>query len=257
MDCKQIAEQDLLERYLLDQLTEQEREDLEQHYFGCAECFSQLQAALTLQSQLSRYPLPRAEVKGAFFRAAFLWIPALVSAVVLLAIGTWWYSARRHTVQQVVLPRPTTEPASLSPSASLEQLALVEPPPYKAVALRGIEDPAHEQFRAAMQSYSTGSYTRAIAGLRTAVKTEPDVPSFNFYLGTCYLLTGRTDSAVTLFRKTIELGDPAYSEQSHFYLAKIYLKNQDVAHARDELKSSISFHGSKEREAAEILRQLP
>ena len=257
MDCKQITEQDFLERYLLDHLTEQERDDLEQHYFGCAACFAQLQAALTVQSQLSRYPIARVKIKGALIRPIWFWTPALVTAVVLLAIGTWWYSARKHAVEQVVVPRLKSEPTSVSPSPSLEQLAIVDPPPYKAVAFRGVEDQAHEQFRVAMQSYSMGSYTRAIPGLRAAVKSDPEVLSFNFYLAACYLLTGQTDSAFTFFRKTIELGDPGYSEQSHFYLAKIYLKKQDVAHARDELQASIRFHGSKESEAAQILRQLP
>jgi predicted negative regulator of RcsB-dependent stress response len=42
------------------------------------------------------------------------------------------------------------------------------------------------------------------------------------------------------------LGDPTYSEQAHFYLAKAYLKKQDVAGAQRELQAAASFHGAKE-----------
>ena len=257
MDCKQIAEQDVLERYLLDQLTEQERDDFEHHYFECGACFSQLQTALAVQSQLNRYSPARAMVKGALMYRVWAWTPALVTVVVLLAVGTWWYSAQRHATQQASVHPQQKQPSPISPVApSLDKLALVEPPPYTATAFRGGDDRAHQQFRAAMHNYSKGNYAKAIPGLRAAVKTDPEVLSFNFYLAACYLLTAQADSAVTFFRKTISLGDPTYSEQSHFYLAKAYLKMQDVSRARDELQATIAFHGSKEHEASEILRQL-
>jgi len=258
MDCKQIAEQDVLERYLLDQLTEHERDEFEQHYFECGACFSQLPTALTVQSELRRYPSAQAKVKGAFSRRMWRWSPALVTVVLLLAIGAWWYSARRHAIQQASVHPQETQPVPVNPpTPSLEELALVEPPSYTATAFRGVDDQAHEQFRVAMQSYSKGNYLKAIPGLRAAVKSDPQVLSFNFYLAACYLLTGQTDSAVTFFHKTISLRDPTYSEQSHFYLAKAYLKKQDAARAKDELQATIGFRGTKENEASEILRHLP
>ena len=257
MDCKQIAEQDVLERYLLNQVNEQERDDFERHYFECGACFSQLQTALAVQFQLNRYPAVRAMVKGASMSRIWAWIPALVTAVVLLAGGAWWYSAQRHATQPASVYPQQKQPSPVNPAApSLDQLALVEPPPYTAIAFRGGDDRAHEQFRVAMQNYWKGNYAAAIPGLRAAVKIDPEGLSFNFYLAACYLLTGQTDSAVGSFRRTIALGDPTYSEQSHFYLAKAYLKKQDVPRAQDELQATIAFHGSKELKASELLRQL-
>lgn len=257
MDCKQVTKQDVLERYLLDQLTEPERDQFEQHYFECESCFSQLQTALTVQSQLHRYPSTQANMRGTFAWRMWSWTPALVTAVALLVIATWWYSVRRHAVQQVVVPSQGSQPQSANPRAStLEELALVDPPPYSAISFRGVEDQAHHQFDLAMQNYSKAEYARAIPGLRTAVRADPQVLSFNFYLAASYLLTGQTDSAIEFFRKTISLGDPSYSEQSHFYLAKAYLKKQDVSRAQEELRSAMGFHGSKEAEATQILLQL-
>ncbi len=256
MDCKQIEEKDVLERYLLNQLSECELEEFERHYFECGACFSQLQATLTIQSELRDYSPACPKVRGAFVRGMWAWAPALVTAVLLFAIGIWWHS-ERHSPQQLSLQPQAINPApKISSEPPLEQLARVEPPPYSATTLRGADDEAHEQFRSAMQSYSKGNYAKAISGLRAAVKNDPQVVSFNFYLGACYLLTGESDSAVTYFRRTISLGNPTYSEQAHFYLAKIYLNKQDLAGAQKELQATVSFHGIKETEAGELLRQL-
>jgi tetratricopeptide (TPR) repeat protein len=259
MECKQVEEQGILERYLTNQLTDLERDEFEQHYFQCDSCFSKLQTALAVQSKLAHRQSTDEEVRGSILRWYWTWAPAAATAVLLVAIGTWWYSARpRPTSQQVSTPPQPTAPApTISPvTPSLDQLARVEPPPYSATTFRSTQDEAHRQFHDAMQSYSRGEYAKAIPGLRAAVKADPEVAAFKFYLGACYLLTGQTDSASTYFHKTILLHDATYSEQAHFYLAKIYLIKQDVTNAQSELQATIGFHGAKEVEAAELLGQL-
>jgi TolA-binding protein len=179
-------------------------------------------------------------------------------------VGVWWYSAQEHTRSQLASSSPPAASPEVSvpappPSSavpSLEELARVEPPPYSEIVLRGAEDEGQEAFRTAMQNYSKEDYAKAIPGLQTAVKANPQAASFNFYLGACYLLTGRTDPAIVSFRRTISLGNPAYSESAHFYLAKAYLKNKEVSAAEEELEKTVQLHGSREPEAGEILRQL-
>lgn len=264
MNCKEVEAREILEEYLLDRLTEPDREEFEKHYFECASCFSQLQTRLAVQSDLQRRPATSARARGAGFRLAWAWTPAFVTGALLLAVGVWWYSAQKHTPSQqassspaTASPKvsvPSTPPTSTAPS--LEALARVEPPPYSEIVLRGVEDKGHEAFRTAMQNYSKEDYAKAIPGLQTAVKASPQVASFNFYLGACYLLTGRTDPAIVYLRKTISLGNPAYSESAHFYLAKAYLKKKDVSAAEEELQKTVQLHGSRETEAEEILREL-
>ncbi len=261
MNCKEVEAREILEEYLLDRLTEPDREEFEKHYFECAACFSQLQTRLAVQAELQRQPAIPARARGAGFRLAWAWTPAFVTGV---AVGVWWYSAQKHTPSQqassspaTASPKvsvPSTPPTSTAPS--LEALARVEPPPYSEIVLRGVEDKGHEAFRTAMQNYSKEDYAKAIPGLQTAVKASPQVASFNFYLGACYLLTGRTDPAIVYLRKTISLGNPAYSESAHFYLAKAYLKKKDVSAAEEELQKTVQLHGSRETEAEEILREL-
>jgi tetratricopeptide (TPR) repeat protein len=264
MTCEEVEERNILEDYLLDRLTEPEREEFEKHYFECGSCFAQLQTGLALQTELQRQPAIPAWARGAGFRFAWAWTPAFVTGALLLAVGVLRYTAQKHTPsQQASSSPPTARPEvsvpSLPPSSpkpSLDELARVEPPPYSEIVLRGADDEGQEAFRTAMQNYATKDYPKAIPGLRAALKANPQAASFNFYLGACYLLTDRTDPAIVYLRKTISLGNPAYLESAHFYLAKAFLKKKDVSAAEEELQKTVQLHGSRETEAEEILREL-
>jgi tetratricopeptide (TPR) repeat protein len=260
MNCREIEEQEILEAYLLDQLTEPERADFEQHYFECASCFSQLQNGLIVQEELRRQPRMRTQVSGAFLRRVWVWTPAFVMLTVLISVGIWWYSVRKHQASQQASSSPVrVNPGvsvPLSAAPSFEELARVDPPEYSAVVLRGTEDEAHETFHKAMQHYLKREYANAIPGLHAAAKASPRTARFNFYLGACYLLADQTDLAIESFHKTVSLDDPAYSEPAHFYLAKAFLRKKEVAAAEDELQAAIRLHGSKAVEAREILAQL-
>ena len=261
MNCREVEEQDIIERYLLGRLAEPEREEFEKHYFECGLCFSQVQTRLALQAELRHQPLVPAHAPGASLRRIWTWSPVFLAFVLLSGVAIWWYSSHsRQPSQQVASSPPKVSPEvtvpSQPPSPSLEELARVKPPPYSAAVLRGAEDEGQETFRKAMQFYLKGDYAHAIPGLHAAAKASPRTPSFKFYLGACYLLTNQTDPAILSFRETVTLGDPAYSESAHFYLAKAYLQEKEIAAAENELQKTVQLHGSLEVEAGEILRQL-
>lgn len=263
MNCHEVEDRDIAELYLLDRLTEPERDEFEKHYFECESCFSQLQAGLMVQAELRCQPLARSQTGVTMLRRMWAWTPAVVAAVLLFAVGIWWYSARRQSSRQISSSPTTANPEAIvqsppSPAAtpSLEELARVEPPPYSAVVLRGAEDEAQETFSTAMQYYVKGDYAQAILGLRAAVKASPRTARSNFYLGACYLLTDQTDSAIEYFHKTVSLTDPSYSEPAHFYLAKAYLRKKETTAAEDQLRQTVQLHGSNEAEAGKILHRL-
>jgi TolA-binding protein len=262
MNCLEVEEQDILERYVLDRLTDPERDAFEQHYFACDSCFSQLQDALALQEELKQRPLVRTQTGGAFLRQLLPWTPAFATLALLLAAGIWWYAGRggepghRASVPAVSNPRASTQTRSSTPAPSLEELARLAPPPYSAVVLRGAEDEAQVNFRKAMRHYLEGDYAGAIPGLRAAVKASPETARFSFYLGACYLLTSQADSAIASFHKVISLDDQGYSPPAHFYLAKAYLRNKDVSRAEEELRAAAQRGGNHAAEATEILRRL-
>jgi hypothetical protein len=118
MNCEEVEEREILEEYLLDRLTEPDREEFEKHYFECASCFSQLQTRLAVQAELQRQPAIPDRVRGAGFRLAWAWTPAFVTVALLLAVGVWWYSAQKHTPSH----QASSSPATASPEVSVPSI---------------------------------------------------------------------------------------------------------------------------------------
>ena len=87
MNCQEVEERDILEEYLLDRLTEPERDEFEKHYFECGSCFSQLQTRLALQTELRRQPAMPARTRGASLRRVWAWTPAFAAVVLLIRCG--------------------------------------------------------------------------------------------------------------------------------------------------------------------------
>jgi len=260
MNCKDIDQHNVIEEYLLDRLTESERDEFEKHYFECESCFSQLQTGFAVQAEPPRAALLQRTQHGAFLHHVWNWTPALVAVILLFSAGFWWYSGRTFRSPQQASSaakfKPLVSRPALPKTLSWDELARVEPPPYTVVVLRGVEDEALQTFRKAMQHYVTADYAKAIPGLREAAKADAQNATFNFYLGASYLLSDQTDSAIESFRKTVSIGNVAYSEPAHFYLAKAYLRKKDMAAAEDELQQTIRLRGNNAAAADEILRQL-
>jgi Putative zinc-finger len=54
MDCARVAQEEILEAYLLGRLNEEDREAFEEHYFECAGCFDELQTVRAVCGELAR-----------------------------------------------------------------------------------------------------------------------------------------------------------------------------------------------------------
>jgi tetratricopeptide (TPR) repeat protein len=268
IDCNRVAREEILESYVVGRLTEQEREAFEEHYFECARCFGELQAVQAVREELQRTgPGTEAQTVPPFRR----WAPVIaMAAVVILAVGglLWTRSARppamperiegqRETRTQAHEQPPDQGPEPTVPSKpSLEQLALVEPPRYEPLTLRGATDDATARFRSGMARYRTQDYRRAVADLGAAEKLDPDAAHIRFFLGVSYLMLGQNSAAIDRLRATIAIGDSPYLEEAHFYLAKAFLGREDVAAAETHLKRVIQLRGSRSDEARRLLRHL-
>ena len=256
MNCEQVSQQEIAERYLLGQLSETDQEAYELHYFECARCFEELQTHQALQTELKR-SAASIRTESLPQRIVWHWVWAPLAAMAILIVGLRVWQGLRHpsitagsqvTVQQ-------QEPSHSSVS-SLTALGAIEPPRYVPVALRGNEDEATRKFQLAMQGYLKGNYAAAILGLRAALKLDPDATDARFYLGICYLLTDQTDRATAELRQTIALGDSPYLEGAHFFLAKAHLRKSEFAAAEDELIKVAGSHSSYRTEAAKLLDRI-
>ena len=249
MDCDRIEREDLTERYLAGKLTRDEQRAFESHCCSCPRCLEKLQVCRLVQEELDEPDVIDQSIapkKSPSLIRGWAWASAAALVLVAVAVGVWWQVGIRGG-------RPG-RPGKISPS--LVMLSEFEPPLYIPGSLRGAVDEASETWRAGMVRYQEGDYANAIPVLRSAAEINPGSANIRFFLGICYLLSGKTNEGVTELKKTISLGDPAYLEEAHFYLAKGLLRQGDVKAARRELKAVIESGGRFKDEATRLLTRL-
>jgi len=124
MDHTQAKELTAVERYLLDELTPQERDDFEEHFFDCQECATDLRATEAFMSaakkEFKARPLPKpssAKKNTSFF--ASLWPSALVWSALAASLLVIAYQ------NTVTFPRFKTEIAELRAPEVLPVISLV------------------------------------------------------------------------------------------------------------------------------------
>ncbi len=234
MDCVQAQRDELLESYVLNRLSENERDELEAHYFACDACLERVEALLLAREGLARQrETLEAEEKRRERPAGWLWLAA--AALVLAAVGggLWWRAQQ----------------ASGALAGALAEIARVEPPTYAPVRLRGPVDEASVRFREAMEQYGRGDFAAAAAGLEAASEIRPEAPEIGFYLGASRLLVGDRRGGIRSLRGVVGLGDTPYLEEARWLLANAYLLQGDASSARAELRALVALEGELEAEA--------
>jgi tetratricopeptide (TPR) repeat protein len=269
MDCAKVAREDIIESYLVDRLSEEDREAFEEHYFECARCFEDLQSLRVIRGELRR---AGAEIETRTTRPLLRWAPAagLAAAAVLAVAVLLWMRPTSPSgppeatnapspsqAQSPEKPRAQERPEpTVAPEPSLEQLARVEPPRYEPLTLRGAPDDATARFQRGMERYRKADYRGAVDNLRAAAALDPDSAHIAFFLGISHLMLGQDSAAIDRLRATIAIGDSPYFEDAHLYLAKAFLRRKDLGAAETELKKLIQLHGSGSGEARRLLTQV-
>jgi tetratricopeptide (TPR) repeat protein len=269
MDCARVASEEILEGYLVGRLTEEDREAFEGHFFECAHCFDDLRLLQAVQGGLRQGSVEvQARKRGRWFR----WAPAAglaAAAAPALAVLVLWMrsappsgppeAAKSSPPPQVQLPdapKPQPPPPAVVSRPSLEELARIEPARYEPRRFRDLPDEATRRFQSGMEHYRKADYAGAVADLREAARLDPDAPHIPFYLGISHLMLGHDDAAIDWLRATIALGDSPYREDAHFYLAKAFLRRNDLGAAEIQLRTLIELRGSGSGEAKRLLTQV-
>jgi hypothetical protein len=107
-----------------------------------------------------------------------------------------------------------------------------------------------------MEHYRKAEYARAAEDLRVAADLDPEAAHSRFFLGISHLLLKQDDAGIDRLQATIALGDSAYLEDAHFYLAKAFLGRPDPRAAETQLKKLVQLGGSRSNEARRLLAAI-
>jgi hypothetical protein len=279
MDCPLRSGHDLADRYVAGTLSEAEQDAFEQHFFACAACLAHVQQLQDIRDGLRESPAPAAASRPAspsFGKAP--WLGLALAASVVAAFGWWWQRASVPTPGQPIadgrrLPGasdPPSRPASPStptPPATapvegpvrrtvLAQLALVVPPRYVPITVRGGSGPPAGTFDAAMAHYVAGRYRESAAALQALSEATPADPGIAFFWGISELMLRRPDAAREGLTRAVSADVQPYADEAHFYLAKVHLAQGAVDLARRELQYAVEHEAGPEGEAQRILAAL-
>jgi hypothetical protein len=274
MDCPIEAGRDLAEDYVAGALTEAEQDAFEQHFFGCAACLAQVQVLQDIKDGVRQLPPATASYRPAPApaRVAAPWLGLAIAAGLIAAAGWWWQGRSVPAGPPVAVATPppgTPAPSAPAPGAppandpieaptrqaQLAQLAMVVPPRYVPLAVRGAA-PAAGTFDAAMAHYVAGRHREAAAALRTLSEAAPTDPGIGFFWGISELALGRADGAREGLTRAIAADVQPYADEAHFYLAKVYLLEGAVDLATLELQYAVEHEAGPEGEAQRMLAAL-
>ena len=241
VDCKAVAENEIIERYFARLLSEAESEAFERHFFECNGCSEALKDHAAVRAVLSE--LPRTE-------------PAQPNRLGT-QIHPWWLLAAAALALGLGLVLWLTPWNGPPPSEAVLASSVVEAPPYEPRTLRSVAGGGELRFREAMTAYQGGAYAEAIPGLEAAVEMDPGLGKAHFYLGACYLLEDQPDRAIDSLSRATEMEDLQYREWAHFYRAKAHLRIGDLESARRDLSEVIRMDGELQTQAQEVLEQFP
>jgi len=246
VDCQRVSTEDVVERYLLDELSDADRDAFEEHYFECDQCLAELEGlrAVKVQLEKEQHSVPRLAQRPRTGVRWWWWALASAAVVTLAVTALMWWMVASTLVQN----------AELSPE--LAAMTRIDPPYYEAIRLRGVYDEAQQKYRTAMESYAAGDYAAAISGLEEAADLDPSSANISFFLGACYLLADRTPDGIAELEHTVSLGDTPFLEETYLLLAKAHIGTGEFDAARPELQAVIDLGGDLAVDARSLLEQL-
>lgn len=251
MTCLDLKSHDTTERYITGNLSEDERDAFEAHYFECDECFAGLEALRAAQADLrANAAKMRASVEVRAPSRFRLLVPLALAAAILMAAVLY---RRQFSAGNKATVNSTAAATAMPDYAAL---AKVEPPAYRAPLLRDAGDAATKRFRAAMEAYLRRDYVSAIEGLHASLALDSHAAAPRFFLGASELLTGDWEQGNHELQSVADAGDTPFLDESRMMLARSALHRNDVAAARQDLGQVVAGNGDFSAQARDLLRQI-
>jgi TolA-binding protein len=268
-------------------MDEAERTSFEEHFFACNVCFRTVQALEDARRVLAEPTLMESgRTAGGAIAAPgrglpLRWMAAAATLVIAAGITTalslmvWRVSTPTDipaatvasgkapaAASQAVPQAPAVQEPAPAPSTQgrLERWAAVVPPQYVALPTRSGQDQEADTntrtFEEAMTHYSAGRHRQAADGLQALAERAPTAAHVQFFLGISELMSGNVARARGALQRSAEAGVSPYSDEAHFYLAKVALRAGDLTTAARELEIAVDREAGPDGDAARLLAEL-
>ena len=274
------------ERYVAGAMTEPERTGFEQHFFACDVCFQAVQALEDARELLAGTETGQIAQDGGAASASGRGLPLkwmALAATLVLSVMVWQMSRPTDVPAETVasisppaapptlpvapapapdaqVPSPAARPAAPRTSATLEnrleRWAAVIPPQYVALTTRSELDKEAQAFDEAMVHYSAGHHRHAADALQVLAERSPTAAHVHFFLGISELMSGNVARARGALQRSAEAGVSPYSDEAHFYLAKVALRAGDLTTATQELEVAVAHEAGPDGDAVKLLAEL-
>jgi tetratricopeptide (TPR) repeat protein len=213
----------LIDSYLQGNLSDENLEAFEQHYFECDLCYAELKVAERLISKEVPIVIEGREAKLLY---GFDWKLTRKS---MLAFASFFILALTIVLVTVI--------NHSSRLRLLYNLSDFSPPVYIQSEIRGQGTGSiNGAFARAMAHYNRKEYSHALDILK-GVSGSAQNPQVIFFKGICYLLTDERHKAIKEFDIIIENMNPSYYDEAIYYKAIALLRLNKKEKALEQLKN--------------------
>lgn len=127
---------------------------------------------------------------------------------------------------------------------------------YETYQIQANSRSAEAVYQEAIDSYTKGDFSNALAGFRSYLQKNPGSVKFHFLSGTTNMELKNYPDAEISFIKVIDNKPNLYFEDANYYLALCYIIKGDIGAAKTQLGKIINTDSKYKKLAKSALRKL-
>jgi tetratricopeptide (TPR) repeat protein len=229
MKCRQFTA--LIDAYLTGELAGELKEQIEEHYFRCDRCYTELKLRESLVHKNVQIYL-----RGREKKPFLMFKPVLALASLLIVVVSSLLIIQQHRQSRL-----------------LREISAFTPPTYHRSETRSAA--ADDRFDRAMTYYTRQDYKKTLDLLKE-IKIDADNPQIIFFTGITYLLNDKYKKAVGRFDAILEMMNPAYFDEAAYYRAIALLRLNKREAALEELKHLATMFSPYAPRASALIKKI-